>query len=255
MGRINDLTNKQFGYLIAQYPTNKRINGKVVWKCKCICGKECEIISSNLIAGRTKSCGCKQYEIVSQHYKEKCPKKEDIINGTKVLDFEYRPDNRGFNECYILAQCKYCYKSYWVKATLLKNGNTQSCGCCKNSIGETIIQSILDDNNISYEREKIFKDCYYQNPCNKCRFDFYIENKYLLEFDGIQHFNNYKTYSSSWFTDKELEKIRKRDKYKNEWCLKNNIPLIRIPYYKLDTICIDDLLLDKSNYVIIKEKK
>ena len=56
---LNDLTGKTFGYLTAIAPTDKRENRKVIWKCKCICGKEVEVLSTNLTTGRTKSCGCK----------------------------------------------------------------------------------------------------------------------------------------------------------------------------------------------------
>jgi hypothetical protein len=28
------------------------------FKCKCDCGNECDVISSNLTSGKTKSCGC-----------------------------------------------------------------------------------------------------------------------------------------------------------------------------------------------------
>lgn len=209
MGKINDLTNKQYGYLIALHPTDKRINGRVVWKCKCACGEECEVISSNLTSGRTKSCGCQQYKMVAKHY--------------------------------------------WVKKTLLSKGGTKSCGCCRNSIGEATIEKILKDNNIPYEREKTFKDCFFSNPHNKCRFDFYINNEYLIEYDGIQHSDDYKSGTSTWFDNEIIKEIKERDNYKNTWCNQNNIPLIRIPHNKLETLCLNDLLLSTSNYLLGKE--
>ena len=248
-----DLTNRKFGFLKALYPTTKRVQRKVVWRCECVCGKECEVLSTNLTSGRTVSCGCKKYEIVSKHYRDKSPKQGEIINGTKIVDTDYRPDNRGFNECYVLAECKFCGKEFWVRKASLENGNTKSCGCTRNSIGEATIQKILDENGIAYEREKIFKDCYFENIQNKCRFDFYIENSYLLEFDGIQHSDKYECGQSSWFNEEILKRIKERDKYKNEWCKQHNIPLIRIPHYKLDTLCIDDLLLDKTRFLVNKE--
>ena len=133
--------------------------------------------------------------------------------------------------------------------TLIESGNTKSCGCIKRSCGESLICKILDENNIKYETEKIFKDCYFENIHNKCRFDFYINNKYLLEFDGKQHFDDYGG-SSRWFDDEALDKIKKRDDYKNKWCKAHKIPLIRIPYYKLDSLNINDLLLEKSKYIV-----
>lgn len=34
------------------------------------------------------------------------------------------------------------------------------------------------------------------------------------------------------------------------WCRENQIPLIRIPYTKLQTLEIEDLLLDSSKYIM-----
>lgn len=245
----------QFGYLTVISETKKRVQRKIVWKCLCVCGNECEVLSTNLLSGRTVSCGCKQYEIIAQHYREKCPKKGDIINGTKVLDIDYRPDNRGFNECYVLGECKFCGSPFWTKKTSLSKGNTKSCGCVNNSTGERIIEILLDDNKIPYEREKRFHDCYFENVRNKCRFDFFVNNKYLIEFDGEQHFKDYSESGSSWFDKDSLSKIQARDEYKNKWSIEHNIPLIRIPYYKLDTLCIDDLLLEKTKYLIKAKEK
>lgn len=58
-----DLTNQRFGKLIALYPTDKRVDNKVVWHCKCDCGNECETASVNLTSGNTLSCGCIRYSI------------------------------------------------------------------------------------------------------------------------------------------------------------------------------------------------
>lgn len=54
----NDLTGQVFGKLTALYPTDKRINGFVVWQCKCECGNMKEVASTHLLRGQTSSCGC-----------------------------------------------------------------------------------------------------------------------------------------------------------------------------------------------------
>ena len=64
--------------------------------------------------------------------------------------------------------------------------STLSCGCLK-SKGEEKIIKILKDNNISFEKEKKFDFCIFENGSYP-RFDFFIENQYLIEYDGIQHF-------------------------------------------------------------------
>lgn len=47
-----------------------------------------------------------------------------------------------------------------------------------------------------------------------------------------------------WSNIISLDEIKERDRIKNNWCIKNNIPIVRIPYYKLDTLNINDILLD-----------
>ena len=37
---------------------------------------------------------------------------------------------------------------------------------------------------------------------------------------------------------------------KNEWCRANKIPLIRIPYWHYDDLCIEDLKLETSKYIV-----
>lgn len=56
-GHSVDLTGKIFGHLTALFPTDKRVNGKIMWHCKCDCGNEIDVQSAHLINGHTKSCG------------------------------------------------------------------------------------------------------------------------------------------------------------------------------------------------------
>ena len=69
--------------------------------------------------------------------------------------------------------------------------------------------------------EKTFKDCRSEKG-HLLRFDFFIENKLLLEADGSQHWNtSHRFYSDSGIIN---------DTIKNKYVLENRIPLIRIPY-------------------------
>jgi len=68
----------------------------------------------------------------------------------------------------------------------LRQGLTLSCGQHSNiSKGNEKIKQLLFSNNIPFEIEKKFKTC---KDKTLLPFDFYINNKYLIEFDGIQHF-------------------------------------------------------------------
>ena len=44
-------------------------------------------------------------------------------------------------------------------------------------------------------------------------FDFYIENSFLLEFDGEQHFH---TRNGGWNNEENFSKTQERDKIKND---------------------------------------
>ena len=131
----------------------------------------------------------------------------------------------------------------------LKHGDTLSCGCLKSSLGETAIKNLLKQNNIVFEEQKTFSNCKFIDTNWLARFDFYVNNEYLVEFDGSQHF--FFIEKSKWNTKDNLIKTQQRDAYKNQWCKDNNIPLIRIPYTKLDTLCIEDLMLETTEFRVV----
>lgn len=54
----NDLTNKRFGRLIAIKEQGKSKDRHILWLCKCNCGNETIVSSSQLTTGKTQSCGC-----------------------------------------------------------------------------------------------------------------------------------------------------------------------------------------------------
>lgn len=96
---------------------------------------------------------------------------------------------------------------------------------------------MLKDLETPFESQKTFDTC--RNPKTNAlfRFDFFIENKILLEFDGEQHFK-----VVDYFGGKEHFEIQKEyDDFKTNWCKENNIPLIRIPYYDLDSLTSEKL--------------
>jgi hypothetical protein len=124
--------------------------------------------------------------------------------------------------------------------------HTTSCGCASRSIGEENIEKCLIANNITYVKEFGFADL---KDKKKLRFDFAIFNGKgqlieLIEFDGRQHSNDY----TPWHSEETLYERQCRDKLKNEYCLQNNIKLIRIPYEKRDNINLQLLELENYDY-------
>ena len=124
------------------------------------------------------------------------------------------------------------------------HGLVKSCGCLKASIGEQKIEELLTKNDILFVKEKTFDSCLLTDSIySHARFDFYIENKYLIEFDGVQHFRD-------GCFGHNLKERQEKDAIKNQWCRDNNIPLIRIPYTHLDELTIEDLVLETSQFII-----
>lgn len=74
-----------------------------------------------------------------------------------------------------------------ARATDIITKNKTSCGCI-NSKGESKIIQLLIENGIPFEQQKSFDTCRFPDTDGLARFDFYINNEYLIEFDGKQHF-------------------------------------------------------------------
>lgn len=150
--------------------------------------------------------------------------------------------------CYTwLCQCE-CGNLKYIRGSSLKSGNTRSCGLCSHdSQGIAKIKKILENNNIKYITEKYFDDFYYEESRKPIKFDLYVNNKYIIEFDGRQHFNYDKT---GWNNRENFLKTKERDKMRNDYCKKKNIPIIRIPYTIIDKLQLEDLIPQSSPYLI-----
>ena len=126
-----------------------------------------------------------------------------------------------------------------VDSAALRAGTSLSCGAHKNiSRGNEKIKTLLSEANIPFELEKKFPTC---RDRQVMPVDFYVDNKYLIEYDGIQHFD-----TESLF---DYEYTHKHDVMKSQWCKENHIPLIRIPYTRYNDLCLDDLLLETSQFI------
>ena len=237
-----DLTNQKFGRLTALYPTEKRINNSIVWLCKCDCGNTKEVSAVLLTTGGTKSCGCLKQE------KDKSPKgnvKDEVGNKYGHLTVIARAGSNNNGQALWECQCD-CGNpnTIIVLGNNLRRGHTLSCGCDRRSHGEIKLSQILDENDISYIQEyKAFKF----SSGAWARFDFYINNQYIIEYDGETH---YQYSGHGWHNEEHLRKTQERDIIKNQWCKDNNIPLIRIPYWHLQDLCIEDLRLETSKFII-----
>lgn len=215
------------------------------WKCKCgLCGEIYSVRGSSLNTNKTQKCG-------------KCSRtynaKDETNNVYDKLTVLYRIgsyNNRMMWKC----KCE-CGNLIDVSGTDLRTKAVKSCGKCpgKESLGEKLIREKLTQFNIDFIQEYRFEDLIFPDTKHHAKFDFYIpSHNYIIEFDGIQHFQ-YENNPDSWNNYENFTKTKKRDKIKNEYCIKNNIPLIRIPYnYKYELTAFD-LIPQTSQFLFRKE--
>lgn len=120
------------------------------------------------------------------------------------------------------------------------------------SKGEKKVMDILKQHRISYKREVSFLDLHGQkNSLLRYDIGIYRNNKLfaLIEIDGAQHFKFVKHFHK---TPLGFMKSREWDRRKNSYCLLHNIPLIRIPYWDLDTLTFEKIFSTKE--YIVKTK-
>lgn len=193
--------------LISNLEKVKRTNELITCKC-CICGKNNQRTMADYLRGR--GCECQN--------PAKPIREEDFINnmedGYSLLSL--------YNGIYgkVTIRHDICGFIYKTTARNVWRGRGKCPKCSKKeSKGEKIIQSILDEKSIKYFREY---------PINikghNLRFDFFLpEQNLYIEFQGIQHFQAVPYFGG----EQRLQKQQEFDQLKRQWC---NDRLIEIRY-------------------------
>ena len=259
LGKAKDLTNIKYNRLLPICRVNKTsANNGAQWACKCDCGNYIVALGSQIISGHTSSCGCYNKELT----KEACRKvgqQSNFKDYTKIDNPFYifiNPTTEKTNNGLIWnIKCKKCDKIYQdipsqIISDTRRKGNNP-CECWRHtSKGALKLEQILNDNNIPYEKEYKFQDCLSPKG-NPMKFDYYIDNKYIIEYDGEQH-NSPQSFGSTTQTGEEkLELSQLYDSIKNQYCKEKNITLIRIPYTQYKNLCLEDLQPETSQFILI----
>ena len=238
-----DLTGQRIGRWTVLYAINERTkNRQILYHCKCECGNEKNVDAYTLRSGQSKSCGCLNLELAKERLAGK--NKIDLIGqrfGKLVALYPIYSENRNVHTKW---HCKCdCGNECDVDMGNLRSGKTQSCGCTHSKQEENIIK-LLTQNQIPFNYQYRF------NNLQNVVFDFFVNNEYIIEFDGQQHFNFTNT---GWDTRDHFERTRRNDLLKNKYCFEHNIPLIRIPYNEEYTI--NDLKLETTRFLLTPEKE
>lgn len=155
------------------------------------------------------------------------------LNNIKSEPIEYLLDDNSFSKPTIKVKCSCGDYFYTTKSSFTTS--KRYCDKCNKKIS-TYEQKVIDwlkENNIKYQRQKRFKECKNYLPLP---FDFYIKDlSILIEVDGEGHYfpcNFNKCSDESAI--KSFENTRINDSIKTGFCKKNNIELIRIPYWEFN---------------------
>jgi len=163
-------------------------------------------------------------------------------NKNDKLPEDYCPNSNKF--AYWI--CKECSHE-WSSLIYSRNDGAGCPECSKDSKGEMKSQEILSKYDIPSSPQLKFEDC---KDKRRLPFDiasFYDKEKtrlkILIEYDGYQHF--YPVNFGGVSDDIALENLKItqcHDLIKNEYCILNDIPLLRIPYWDFDNI--EKILVD-----------
>lgn len=219
------------------------------FKCSC-CNTVFERNWNNIYSGGN---GCRKCRYENQKILQMRPR-----SMSKEMLFDYPEICEDWN-----AKNKYSYEKYSAKSGFKVKWKCHMCGyewetsiahrvkdksgCPKCSFkmskGENIIYNYLQNKNIPFVKEAIFKDCRDINPLP---FDFYLPDYNIcIEYDGEQHFKpvSFGCNKSAEEKNRRFLLTQKHDKIKNEYCTLKNIKLIRISYLFKEHI---STILDKE---------
>lgn len=219
VGGVKDWTGHRFGRLIALRPLDKRKSNHVVWECQCDCGNIVEVSTGHLLDGGVTSCGCiYSPNLVGRRYGK-----------LVVIEKTSETTSNGY-----LWKCHCdCGKYTYASTNSLNQGYKKSCGCLY-SWGEWYIKNFLKEKGVSFIQQYSFSDCVNPITTKRLRFDFFLPDYNIcIEYNGKQH---YLLEGEGYYTSKALQEMRFRDNLKKEYCQKNKLVLLEIPYWYNDNI-------------------
>lgn len=260
-GKIpNKLMNNPFAYenfklyLSKHYPDYKLIDSEYRGckeKMRFICEKHqdkgIQLNSIDNIMNNHHACKYCSYEQMRRDRMTKETVSEQLCNDRNVV---YAGRFAKDHETYIQYYCKK-HEGQGIQSMSLTHFKCSKSPCryCNISSGELKIQEYLTSNGIKYETQKVFEKCVLIRPL---RFDFYLPDfNTVIEYDGQQHFKPVK-FSRHIDLDKNLKITQERDRIKDEFCINNNINMVRIPYWDYNNI--DNILASELSDAIFSAK-
>ena len=218
-------------------------NGHSYVRIKCLTHldkPEREVELYNFL-NKDTTCGC----MLQKYTKEDLLKNKKVRGEIEIIG-DYINDSTP-----IKCKCKIC-GSYWFPTpNKLKQG--RGCSAClsnKMSSGERRISKVLNDYDIAFEQQKSFDDCKNPDTNRRLKFDFYLPDYNMcIEFNGQQHYEktsfNKKLKETDSVLQEKLDKQKKRDEYKRQYCKDKGVILLEISYLQQKEL--ENIIINKLN--------
>ena len=123
MPRLVDRTGQRFGHLVAisRSPNHGK---RVIWSCRCDCGRVVDVESHALKSGNTRSCGCFARGVLDETGKRYG---RLLVIGMAPVE-STRRDGEAYHGAKWRCRCD-CGKEIVTRGASLRAGVSQSCGC------------------------------------------------------------------------------------------------------------------------------
>ena len=163
------------------------------------------------------------------HYRELHP------GCPEVIDWKYIEVGKNKKkQIRLKCVCSECGETFWLSTEAWKRSVKTRCNKCVNieSNLEIKVRKWLEENKIDFIQQYRFSDCKNKKALP---FDFYLPAfNTCIEVDGEQHYKIGAKIKNIKFTEQDVKRVQYNDKIKTDYCIENNIKLIRIPYYIFD---------------------
>lgn len=214
---IIELQNKNLTF----EPIEEYIDAKTKIFHRCsICGYTWPITPNHILHGK----GCPECAKVRKSYLQAKTHEQYVIEVGNIHPNIDVVDKYKNDKTKILHKCNICDCVWLAKPNDILKG----CGCpeCSQSHGEQSIQKWCESKNIKFITQYRFEDC---RDKNTLPFDFYLPNyNTCIEYQGKQHYEPIEYFGG----EENLLYTQYHDKIKYDYCIKNSINLICIPYWE-----------------------
>lgn len=217
--RISEIENNGNVIVLGEYVN---AHTHLLVRCKT-CGHEWMGNPNSLQQGHgCKLCGYKKTGEFQQKTHEQFVSQMSIINPDVIISGKYIAA-----QDHVECTCKLC-GNIWNTTTATSLLSGSGCPKCTLSYGEKVISKWLKNNGIDYKSQKTFPDMKGAGG-GFMKLDFYLPSYNIaIEYQGAQHYKPVDAFGGL----EQLERQKKNDQLKRDYCKEHNIQLIEIPYWE-----------------------